>query len=96
MFIRRIFYDKATGDIVMTEHMQGDILVRSVEELYATSARLAGRSPADTGLFEWREPIETIETLFASKIVSIDITQTPPALVWTDPPVEPDETGATV
>ena len=96
MFIRRIFYDKATGGIVMTEYMQGDIVVADVDWLYAHADRLAGRSPTDTGCFEWTEPDAEVEALFATKVVGVDVTQTPPVLVWADPPVEPDETEATV
>ena len=96
MFLRRHYYDRATGATIESGMRQGAIVITTHEHDYAAMPSLAGRTDADTGCFEWREVDPVIEELFATMIVGVDITQTPPALVWTDPPVEPDETEATV
>jgi hypothetical protein len=65
MFIRRIYYDKITGEILHSYMMQGDILHFSPEKDFETNAELIGRSFADVDCMEWATPNEEIEDSFA-------------------------------
>ena len=86
MFLRRLYYDRATGDVLGSGMRQGAIIITTHAQDYAALPSLAGRSDTDTGYFEWREPNAEIDALFATKVVSVDVTHSPPALVWTNPP----------
>lgn len=90
-FIRRHFYDLDTGKTLRSYHMQGWIEPISIEEeaiLYSLS---------NYGLYEWTEPDAEIEQAFEDSYgrVTVDITQTPPQLVFDYSPLpEPEPTEA--
>lgn len=68
---------------------QGDVVLPAQAEDFAVRPELSGRSEADTGRMEWLEEDASLETLFASKKPMADVSQDPPALVFTDWP-EPE------
>ena len=61
-----------------------DVCCRRGRGAYRLS-ELAGRSPADTGLFEWLEPDAGIEDSFArATTVTVDVGGAAPALVFSE------------
>ena len=66
MFVRRIYFNKHTEEILLCYMRQGDILRGSVEEDFLASPELEERSIADTGVLEWLEPDVELETQFAA------------------------------
>lgn len=64
MFIRRIFYDKQTGEVLYAYMMQGDIKQMPVANDFAVQPALSGHSEDDTACLEWLEPDPDIELLF--------------------------------
>ena len=66
MYIRRFYYDLASGQSVLSYMRQGDILAGSAAEDFRTFPELSGRSTGDTGLFEWTELIPETESQFST------------------------------
>ena len=90
MFIRRHYYDLNTGDTVWSYMVEGNIMRRSTLDELNTIPELNHRTQDDTGVFEWLEPNEEIESKFNGNYsVSIDVSTTPHALVFTEIP-EPE------
>lgn len=96
MFYRRFYYDLSTGEPVSCFMARGDVVLPAQSEDFAVRPELSGRSEADTGRMEWLEEDAALETLFASKKPTADVSQDPPALVFTDWPElpEPSESDA--
>lgn len=92
MFYRRFYYDISTGEPVSCFMARGDVVLPARAEDFAVRPELYGRSEADTGRMEWLEEDAALETLFASKKPMADVSQDPPALVFTDWP-EPELPG---
>lgn len=84
MFYRRFYYDISTGEPVSCFMARGDVVLPTRSEDFAVRPELSGRSEADTGLMEWLEEDAALETLFASKKPTADVSQDTPALVFTD------------
>ena len=66
MYIRRFYYDLASGQTVLSYMRQGDVLAGSAAEDFRTCPELSGRSAGDTGLFEWTELIPETESQFSN------------------------------
>lgn len=66
MFVRRYYYDKISGETLLSYVRQGDILQGSIENDFQSHSQLAERSLDDTGVFEWLEPDEAIESQFTA------------------------------
>jgi hypothetical protein len=66
MFVRRYYYDLASGETVLSYMRQGDVLAGSMMQDYSAQEQLAGRSEADTGCMEWLTPDAEIEAQFAA------------------------------
>jgi len=64
MFIRRIFYDKQTNEILCAYMMRGDIKHLPQSSDFAVQPALQGRSPSDTAVMEWLTPDPIIEVKF--------------------------------
>ena len=62
MYIRRFYYDLASGQTVLSYMRQGDVLAGSAAEDFRTCPELSG----DTGLFEWTESVPEIESQFST------------------------------
>jgi hypothetical protein len=93
MFIRKLYYDLATGEVLSSHMRQGSVRMTTFDEDVAALPELAGRTEADTGCMVWESPDAETETAFAAASgVSVDVTQTPHALVFDYTPavVEPD------
>lgn len=85
LFLRRLYFDRASGRVVSSRMAQGDIQQPTESEDFARLSELAGRSPADTGLFEWLEPDAGIEDSFArATTVTVDVGGAAPALVFSE------------
>ena len=84
MFVRKLYYDPATGDVLESHMRQGDVRMTTFAEDAAVLSALAGRTEEDTGCMVWTEPDEAVEAAFAACAgVTVDVTQQPHALVWT-------------
>lgn len=83
MFYRRIYYDKATGDVLDSRMASGDIRVLTRAEEFSTFSTLAGYTEETAGVLEWMEPDAEVEAQFESQILErIDTAQEPPAMVF--------------
>ncbi len=93
MFYRRIYYDKATGEILDSRMAAGDVKVLTQEAEFALFHALQGRPPETVGVLEWMEPDAAAEAQFAAQMLaSVDVSADPPAMVFGPfPKPEPDE-----
>ena len=66
MFVRRHYYDRASGATVCSYLKTGDVSAGSVARDYAFLPELTERSPENTGVFEWLCPDEATEANFKS------------------------------
>lgn len=84
MFVRRLYYDFATGVMLHSYMMSGAIQVLPADEV------AAGLGLANYAYMEWLEPDPAIEDSFARSYgrVSVDVSQDPHALVFdlSEPP----------
>ena len=86
MFVRRHYYDIASGETVLSYMLSGDVLTGSIDKDYKRQEALQSRDQAETGCFEWFEPDDEIESKFAQPCV---ITVVDGELVFT--PIEKPE-----
>ena len=90
MFVRRLYYDFATGFLLHSYMMSGAIQVLPADEV------AAGLGLANYAYMEWLEPDPAIEDSFARSYgrVSVDVSQDPHELVfdYSEPP--PDAPSA--
>lgn len=89
MFIRRLYYDNETGEVLHSYMMQGAIKPLSAAD---ESARLCLENWL---VMEWREPNPEIEQDFIDSFgrVSVDISGDAPVLVFDFSPLpEPEKT----
>ena len=99
MFYRRLYYDLATGGFISSRMSQGGIYITDVADDFARLPELVGRTPDDTGLFEWLEPDAEIEDSFArATSVAVDVSGTEPQIVFdfTPAPSEPSDDQARI
>lgn len=92
-YILRIYYDSHTGNIVFFYAQSGEaIAIMPLSHDFAVYPQLAGHTEADTGCIEWQERDEELENKLTSGayLVTVDVTQTPPVLVFAEPPAEDD------
>ena len=96
MFVRKLYYDLETGNVVESHMRQGSVRMTTFSEDINSLTTLAGRTEADTGCRVWSEPDAEIEAGFDGATgVSVDITQDPPVIVWDYTPIEePEEPDA--
>lgn len=84
MFVRRLYYDFATGVMLHSYMMSGAIQVLPADEV------AAGLGLANYAYMEWLEPDPAIEDSFARSYgrVSVDVSQDPHELVFdlSEPP----------
>ncbi len=84
MFVRRLYYDFATGVMLHSYMMSGAIQVLPADEV------AAGLGLANYAYMEWLEPDQAIEDSFTRSYgrVSVDVSQDPHALVFdlSEPP----------
>lgn len=84
MFVRRLYYDFATGVMLHSYMMSGAIQVLPADEV------AAGLGLANYACMEWLEPDPAIEDSFARSYgrVSVDVSQDPHELVFdlSEPP----------
>lgn len=83
MFVRKLYYDPDTGDVLESHMRRGDVRMTTFAEDAALLPALSGRSEDDTGCMVWTEPDAAVEACFANAICTgVDITQNPTALIW--------------
>lgn len=84
MFVRRLYYDRETGNTLHSYVMSGDIVILPADEVAAALGLI------NYAYMEWVEPDPAIEDSFARSYgrVSVDVTQEPHALVFdmSEPP----------
>lgn len=87
MFVRRLYYDFATGETLHGYVMSGDIVILPADEV------AAGLGLTNYAYMEWLEPDPAIEDSFARSYgrVSVDVTQEPHELIFdfSEPPDAP-------
>ena len=84
MFVRKLYYDPATGDVLESHMRQGDVRMTTFAEDAAVLRALSGRTEEGVGCMVWTEPDAAVEAAFAACAgVSVDVMQQPHALVWT-------------
>ena len=87
MFIRKHYYDLTSGKTIWSYMMKGNFIVRSIDDELNTIPELRNRTLEDTGVMEWLEPIEEIESkMNGNYIVSVDVSVEPHALIFTERP----------
>lgn len=97
MFIRKLYYDLTTGDVLSSHMRQGDVRMTTFAEDTAALSELAGRTEADTGCMVWTELDAAIEeAFFKATGVSVDVAARPHQVVFdfTPLPIEPDPVEA--
>lgn len=89
MFIRRYYYDKTSGNTVLSYSMDGDIRIQTVQQDYEFYTALSGRNTENTGLFEWLEKDPVIEQNFRDSYgrITVDVSQSPHTLVFDTTPI---------
>lgn len=90
-YLYRIYYDKATGEVLHCRWTKGDIRIPTVAADFLLQPELQGRTTADTGLFEWYTEQAELEKVMFFKMPVVDISTDPPTLSWTDWPIPSDE-----
>ena len=93
MFIRKLYYDKTTGEVLSSHMRQGNVKMTTFAEDINVLAELAGRTEADTGSMVWGEPDAALEeAFFKATGVSVDVSAEPHQIIFdfTPLPVEPD------
>lgn len=65
MFVRRYYYDLASGETVLSYMRQGDVLVGSIEQDFERQSALAGRNSNNTGCMEWLTQDAEVELQFS-------------------------------
>ncbi len=93
MFVRKLYYDLTTGEVLESHMRQGSVMMTTFEEDTAVLPTLNGRTEADTGCMVWTEPNAEIEMAFMMATnVSVDVTKTPHEVVFDYTPIEEPET----
>ena len=83
MFVRKLYYDPATGDVLESHMRQGDVRMTTFAEDAAVLPALSGRTETDTECMLWTEPDAAVEAAFAACTgVSVDVTQQPHAVIF--------------
>ena len=84
MFVRRLYYDLETGNMLHSYVMSGNIVILPADDV------AAGLGLTNYACMEWLEPDQAIEDSFARSYgrVNVDVTQEPHALVfdYSEPP----------
>lgn len=89
MFIRKLYYDLSTGEVLDSHMRQGGVRMTTFEHDVSAIPELEGRTESDTGCIVWTEPNAEIEANFeAATGISVDVTQDPPVIVWDYTPIE--------
>lgn len=97
MFIRKLYYDLTTGDVLSSHMRQGNVRMTTFAEDVASLPELVERTEADTGCMVWTEPDAAIEEAFSKATgVSVDVAAKPNQVVFDFTPilVEPDPVEA--
>lgn len=96
--LRRLYYDKATGDMIMWYRVRTTQPTATVVQDFETENQLAAYKdrPNDVGLIEWRAPDEAIDYAFENMYeVRVDVHADPPVPVFNfefpDEPEDPTE-----
>ena len=90
MFVRKLYYDLVSGRALSSFSLEGDVYLTTFAEDTGSFFELSGRTEANTGCMVWNAPDAETEANFASATsVSVDVTQTPHALVFDYTPIEP-------
>lgn len=90
-YLYRIYYDKATGEVLHCRWVKGDIRIPTVDTDFLIQPELHERTSENTGLFEWYTEQPELESVMFFKMPVVDISVDPPALNWTDWPIPPDD-----
>lgn len=92
MFFMRIYYDKASGEVISSRWAKGNVLRPPHAQDFAERPELEGRTEENTGLFEWLDEEAAPLTEFGVKVPVVDVSQNPPVLMWQEPPAPAEPT----
>lgn len=85
MFLRRLYYDLTSGSVIDFYTATGIDSIWSVDDDFKYHAQLANRSSLDTGILEWIEPDEEIESKISGDYdVSVDLSEEEHKLIFTE------------
>lgn len=93
MFVRKLYYDLITGEVLSSHMRQGSVRMTTFDEDVAFLPELVGRTEADTGCIVWTEPDVVIEEAFSKATgVTVDVVANPHQVVfdYTPIPEEPE------
>lgn len=94
-YIRRLYYELSTGKVICSFCSMSTLALSTVDQDYERRSQLApyAERREEVGMFEWDECDQAIEDAFNNSYdVAVDITTTPPTLVFDyNFPVIPDE-----
>ena len=91
MFIRKLYYDLATGAVLSSHMRQGNVRMTTFGEDINVLPELAGRTEENTGCIVWTEPAPQVEANFAAATsVTVDVETKQPVFDFTPIPAEPD------
>lgn len=90
MFLRRIYYNTLSGEILLNYSMNGDLMIVDTTKDIQFHRLNEYVLIEDIGVFEWLEPDEEIESKFnGGYSISIDVSTTPHQIIFTEIP-EPE------
>lgn len=78
MYIRRIYFNKSTDEVLLEYMSQGEISIRPVSEDFRIQPQLKGFSQEEVGVFEFTKPddeeqfIDKLTTIVSGELVLID------------------------
>ena len=84
-YLRRLYYDKATGDMIMWYNIRTTMPTATVEQDFEQENQLAAYKDRrnDVGLIEWNAPDEAIDQAFENMFeVRVDAQANPPIPVF--------------
>ncbi len=96
MFIRKVYFDLTSGEVVAAFSANGNVLRTTKEDDLLIYPKIASYPDEKLGVLIWSEPDQDVEQQFsvATKI-SVDITSNPYKMVFAFDPIESETIDAT-
>lgn len=83
MFIRKLYYDLITGEVLSSHVRQGNVIMTTFAHDIAILPELTGRTEENTGCIVWTEPDAAIEESFSNATrITVDINANPHQIIF--------------
>lgn len=96
MFVRKLYYDNASGAVIRSSMMQGHVRLTTTDEDMVALPELAAYAdaPDNLGCMVWTEPDAIVEDCMSRATgISVDVTVMPPTIIYDYTPLpEPEPT----